>query len=152
MLREQLESASPDLLRAIVKTFADALMSAEADAICGAPYGQRTGERVNQRMATGRGSGIPGPARSSWRSRSCARVASRPNYTHGRRLRLRQEWKPCVELLCDSSAYRGSFGRARSPEARCRATRAHGTGWHALVVYGGPRRYRREDVARERYR
>jgi hypothetical protein len=29
-LREQLESASPDLLRDMVKTFADALMSAEA--------------------------------------------------------------------------------------------------------------------------
>jgi putative transposase len=49
LLREQLESASPDLLRAMVKTFADALMSAEADAICGAPYGQRSQERVNSR-------------------------------------------------------------------------------------------------------
>jgi putative transposase len=48
-LREQLESASPDLLRAMVKTFADALMSAEADAVCGAPYGQRSDERVNSR-------------------------------------------------------------------------------------------------------
>jgi putative transposase len=35
-LREQLASASPDLLREMVKTFADALMSAEADAACGA--------------------------------------------------------------------------------------------------------------------
>ena len=34
-LREQLDAASPDLLRDMVKTFADALMSAEADAICG---------------------------------------------------------------------------------------------------------------------
>jgi putative transposase len=49
VLREQLESASPDLLRAMVKTFADALMSAEADALCGAPYGQRSDERTNQR-------------------------------------------------------------------------------------------------------
>jgi putative transposase len=48
-LREQVESASPDLLRAMVKTFADALMSAEADALCGAPYGQRSEERVNSR-------------------------------------------------------------------------------------------------------
>jgi putative transposase len=48
-LREQLESASPDLLRAMVKTFADALMSAEADAVCGAPYGQRSDERTNSR-------------------------------------------------------------------------------------------------------
>jgi putative transposase len=37
---EELEQASPDLLRTMVKTFAEALMGAEADAICGAPYGQ----------------------------------------------------------------------------------------------------------------
>ncbi len=48
-LREQLESASPDLLRDMVKTFADALMSAEADALCGAPYGVRSDERINSR-------------------------------------------------------------------------------------------------------
>jgi putative transposase len=48
-LREQLESASPDLLRDMVKTFADALMSAEADAVCGAPYGVRSDDRTNSR-------------------------------------------------------------------------------------------------------
>ena len=48
-LREQLESASPDVLRAMVKTFAEALMGAEADAICGAPYGVRSEDRVNSR-------------------------------------------------------------------------------------------------------
>jgi hypothetical protein len=48
-LREQLDSASPDLLRAMVKTFADAMMSAEADAACGAAFGQRSEERVNSR-------------------------------------------------------------------------------------------------------
>lgn len=48
-LREQLESASPDLLRDMVKTFAEALMAAEADAACGAPYGVRSDERVNSR-------------------------------------------------------------------------------------------------------
>jgi transposase-like protein len=36
--REQIESASPDLLGAMGKTFADALMNAEADAVCGAGY------------------------------------------------------------------------------------------------------------------
>jgi putative transposase len=39
LLRESLDSASPDQLRAMVKTFADALMSADADAVCGAGYG-----------------------------------------------------------------------------------------------------------------
>jgi putative transposase len=49
VLREQLASASPDLLQAMVKTFAEVLMSAEADAVCGAAYGQRSEERVNSR-------------------------------------------------------------------------------------------------------
>ena len=48
-LREQLATASPDLLREMVKTFADALMSAEADAVCGAAYGERSDERTNSR-------------------------------------------------------------------------------------------------------
>jgi putative transposase len=41
-LAEHLERAEPDLLRAMLTTFVDALMSAEADAICGA----RTGSAV----------------------------------------------------------------------------------------------------------
>src|SRR5215204_1268485 len=48
-LRKQLEEASPDLLRLMVKDFAEALMSADADAVCGAGYGERTPERVNRR-------------------------------------------------------------------------------------------------------
>src|SRR3954468_8448246 len=48
-LRKQLEQASPDLLRAMVKEMAEALMGAEADAVCGAPYGERSLERVNRR-------------------------------------------------------------------------------------------------------
>jgi putative transposase len=46
---EELEQASPDLLRAMVKTFAEALMGAEADAMCGAPYGHPSEDRVNYR-------------------------------------------------------------------------------------------------------
>jgi putative transposase len=48
-LDEQLAQASPDLLRGMVKTFAEALMGAEADAICGAGYGERSEERVTKR-------------------------------------------------------------------------------------------------------
>ena len=33
----------------LLKTFVQALMGAEADAICGAPYGARSDERVNSR-------------------------------------------------------------------------------------------------------
>jgi transposase-like protein len=48
-LHEQLAQASPDLLRAMVSTFAEALMGAEADAVCGAPFGERSSDRVNTR-------------------------------------------------------------------------------------------------------
>jgi putative transposase len=48
-LEEQLAQASPDLLRAMVSSFAQALMGAEADAVCGAPFGERSDERVNTR-------------------------------------------------------------------------------------------------------
>ena len=49
LLHEQLESASPDLLRSLLSTFIDALMGAEADALCGAPYGLPSPDRVNSR-------------------------------------------------------------------------------------------------------
>src|SRR5256886_5986573 len=48
-LRKQLEETSPDLLRAMVKEMAETLMSADADAVCGAGYGERSLERVNRR-------------------------------------------------------------------------------------------------------
>src|SRR6266536_3586139 len=48
-LRKQLEEAHPDLLRAMVKEMAEALMSADADAVCGADYGERSPARVNRR-------------------------------------------------------------------------------------------------------
>ena len=48
-LAEQLAQASPDLLREMVKGFAEALMSAEADVVCGAAYGERSTERTNTR-------------------------------------------------------------------------------------------------------
>jgi putative transposase len=49
-LDEQLAQASPDLLRGMVKAaFAEALMGAEADAICAAPYGERSEERITKR-------------------------------------------------------------------------------------------------------
>ena len=48
-LRKQLEQTSPDLLRAMVQEMAETLMGAEVDALCGAPYGERSSERVNRR-------------------------------------------------------------------------------------------------------
>lgn len=48
-LHEHLTTASPDLLRELLGVFINTLMGAEADAICGADYGQRSIERTNVR-------------------------------------------------------------------------------------------------------
>jgi putative transposase len=48
-LRKQLEAAEPDLLREMVQTFAETLMSVDADEACGAPYGVVSQDRVNRR-------------------------------------------------------------------------------------------------------
>jgi transposase-like protein len=47
-IRNQLVS-EPDLLRALVEQTVNQILSAEADALCGAPYGERSVERTNQR-------------------------------------------------------------------------------------------------------
>ena len=48
-LRNQLEVEGNDLLREMVRSFAQGLMSAEADVVCGAPWGQQSPDRVNRR-------------------------------------------------------------------------------------------------------
>jgi transposase-like protein len=48
-LRKQLEKTDVDLLRQIVQAVAELLMSAEADTVCGAAYGERSPERANHR-------------------------------------------------------------------------------------------------------
>ena len=48
-LNEQLSQASPDLMRELLTTFVNALLSAQADAVCGAGYGERTPDRTNSR-------------------------------------------------------------------------------------------------------
>ena len=48
-LYEHLDQASPDLLREMVRSFAQALMGAEAEAVCGAGYGERSDDRTNTR-------------------------------------------------------------------------------------------------------
>jgi putative transposase len=49
VVRKHLVDASPDVLRELVRVFAEALMGSDADAICNAAYGERTPERTNQR-------------------------------------------------------------------------------------------------------
>jgi hypothetical protein len=49
LLEEQLAQASPDLLRELLQTFINTLLSAEADVVCGAEYGATSPERINRR-------------------------------------------------------------------------------------------------------
>ena len=50
LVRKHLEAdGGGDLLAGMIKVFADALMSAEADGLCGAGYGEMSPERVNVR-------------------------------------------------------------------------------------------------------
>src|SRR3712207_3976767 len=46
---DQLQRAEPDLLRSMLAAFVQALMSADADAACGAEFGARSPDRVNRR-------------------------------------------------------------------------------------------------------
>jgi putative transposase len=48
-LRKHLEEGDPDLLRSMLGSFVDQLMSAEANALCNAGYGEVTPDRVNSR-------------------------------------------------------------------------------------------------------
>ncbi len=49
LLDQALSEASPDLMRHLLSTVINALLSAEADAVCGAEYGQASPDRVTQR-------------------------------------------------------------------------------------------------------
>jgi hypothetical protein len=48
-LQDQLAAASPDLLRDMLTTFIEVLMGAEADAVCGAPFGVSGQNRHDRR-------------------------------------------------------------------------------------------------------
>ncbi|MFI6077508.1 IS256 family transposase [Actinoplanes sp. NPDC051343] len=49
LLGQALSDASPDLMRHLLSTVINSLLSAEADAVCGAEYGMTSPERVNSR-------------------------------------------------------------------------------------------------------
>ena len=49
LLEEQIHQASPDLLRELLQTFINTLLSAEADTVCGADYGATSETRTNRR-------------------------------------------------------------------------------------------------------
>ena len=49
VLADRLTTCHPDVLRELLATFIHTLMGAEADALCGAGYGERSAERTNSR-------------------------------------------------------------------------------------------------------
>ena len=49
VLTQALGDASPDLMRTLLQTIINALLSAEADAVCGAEYGKPSADRMNSR-------------------------------------------------------------------------------------------------------
>ena len=70
-VRKGLAEHGTDLLQEMVTLFAQLLMSADVDSICGASYGSRSPQRVNRRNGyRDRGTGTRESARSSWPFRS----------------------------------------------------------------------------------
>jgi hypothetical protein len=59
-------AASPDLMRSLLATVINALLSADADAVCGAEYGQSTPDRVTCRNGCLHRIWTLGSARSTW--------------------------------------------------------------------------------------
>ncbi len=49
VIRKHLEADGGDLTRQLLQVFAEKLMSAEADSLCNAEFGERSAERTNQR-------------------------------------------------------------------------------------------------------
>ena len=49
LVADRLANTHPDVLRELLSTSIHTLMGAEADALCGAGYGERSGERSNRR-------------------------------------------------------------------------------------------------------
>ena len=71
-LEDVLASASPDLLREMIRSFAQRMMDAEVGQLCGAGYGEVSPGRGELPQRVPAANGTPGPEPSSWRSPSCA--------------------------------------------------------------------------------
>jgi len=63
LLEEQLAQASPDLLRELLETFINTLLSAEADVVSGAEYGTVSEARTNDLLPARRLDEADGQAR-----------------------------------------------------------------------------------------
>ena len=75
---DTLASASPDLLREMIKEFARRMMDAEVESLCGAAYGEVSPDRVNSRNGYRRrewDTAASASRSSSPTSRSCVTVS-----------------------------------------------------------------------------
>ena len=66
VLGEILAEASPDMMRHLLQTVINALLSADADAVAGAEYGQPTPVASPNATATATGDWTPVSAPSTW--------------------------------------------------------------------------------------
>ena len=87
IFEQTLASASPGLLREMIREFAQKMMDADVEVRCSAGYGEVTPDRVNSRNGYRRREwDTRGSGRSSWRSSSCARDrTSRASWEYRRR-------------------------------------------------------------------
>jgi putative transposase len=70
-------------MRDLLTTFINALLSAQADAVCGAEYGTRSRTGPTGATGTGTGTWTPAPARSMSRSPSCVKGHVLPGVAAG---------------------------------------------------------------------
>jgi len=89
LLGEALSEASPDMMRSLLQTVINALLSADADAVVGAEWGQATPGRTAQRngyrhrdLDTRVGTidvAVPSSARAATSPSGCSSAASAPS-------------------------------------------------------------------------
>ena len=65
--------ASPDIMRQLLQNMMNALLSADADQVCGAEWGQPSPGRVSQHNGYRHRPSTPASAPSTWPSRSYVR-------------------------------------------------------------------------------
>ena len=132
-MAEQLSQASPDLLRQMVQTFAEALMSADADAVCGAGYGQRSPDRSNTRN---------GYRHRGWDTRAGIDRPGDPEAAGGKLL-------PGVAAGA-APAGRVRPGQSWSPPAICSACRRGGwRSWSSTSASPGCRKSQVSEMAKD---
>jgi putative transposase len=109
---ETLASASPDLLREMIKGFAQRMMDAEVEDLCGAGYGEVSPDRVNSRN---------GYRRRDWDTRAGTIEVATPKLRQGtyypewlleRRRRAERpwprSWPPATCSACPPGGWRSS--------------------------------------------